>query len=141
MARIMAIDYGQKRTGLAVTDPMAMIANALTTVDTSTIFDYLESYLSQNDISTIVVGYPTTLSNIPAEIIPKIDKFIKTTQRIYPDISVVKYDERFTSKMAFDTMLQSGISRSKRRDKSLIDKISATIILQNYLESMRQGNL
>ena len=136
MARILAIDYGTKRVGVAVTDPLGMIAGALATVDTPRIFDFLNEYLTVNDCNRLVIGYPLTLRNEPAEVTREIDRFIERFASLYPYIEVMKYDERFTSKLAFDTILASGIGRRKRRDKAVIDRISATIILQNYLESI-----
>lgn len=136
MARILAIDYGTKRVGVAVTDPLGMIAGALATVDTPRIFDFLSEYLTVNDCNRLVIGYPLTLRNEPAEVTREIDRFIERFASLYPYIEVIKYDERFTSKLAFDTILASGVGRRKRRDKAVIDRISATIILQNYLESI-----
>lgn len=136
MARILAIDYGTKRVGVAVTDPLGMIAGALATVDTPRIFDFLSEYLTVNDCNRLVIGYPLTLRNEPAEVTREIDRFIERFASLYPYIEVIKYDERFTSKLAFDTILASGIGRRKRRDKAVIDRISATIILQSYLESI-----
>lgn len=136
MARILAIDYGTKRVGVAVTDPLGMIAGALATVETPRIFDFLNEYLTVNDCNRLVIGYPLTLRNEPTEVTREIDRFIERFASLYPYIEVIKYDERFTSKLAFDTILASGIGRRKRRDKAVIDRISATIILQNYLESI-----
>lgn len=136
MARILAIDYGTKRVGVAVTDPLGMIAGALATVETPRIFDFLNEYLTVNDCNRLVIGYPLTLRNEPAEVTREIDRFIERFASLYPYIEVIKYDERFTSKLAFDTILASGIGRRKRRDKAVIDRISATIILQSYLESI-----
>ena len=136
MARILAIDYGTKRVGVAVTDPLGMIAGALATVETPRIFDFLNEYLTVNDCNRLVIGYPLTLRNELAEVTREIDRFIERFASLYPYIEVIKYDERFTSKLAFDTILASGIGRRKRRDKAVIDRISATIILQNYLESI-----
>ena len=136
MARILAIDYGTKRVGIAVTDPLGMIAGALATVETPRIFDFLNEDLTVNDCNRLVIGYPLTLRNEPAEVTREIDRFIERFVSLYPYIEVIKYDERFTSKLAFDTILASGIGRRKRRDKAVIDRISATIILQNYLESI-----
>lgn len=136
MARILAIDYGTKRVGVAVTDPLGMIAGALATVETPRIFNFLSEYLTVNDCNRLVIGYPLTLRNEPAEVTREIDRFIERFASLYPYIEVIKYDERFTSKLAFDTILASGIGRRKRRDKAVIDRISATIILQNYLESI-----
>lgn len=137
MARILAIDFGDKRTGIAVTDPLQIIANGLTTVDTNTIHTFLDDYFAKEQVEKVVIGYPKTLRNEPAVVTAKIDKFLAKFTQKHPDIEVVKLDERFTSKMAFQTMIDSGIGRMARRNKALIDQISATIILQYYLESTK----
>ncbi|MDB4497747.1 Holliday junction resolvase RuvX [Gammaproteobacteria bacterium] len=138
MARIVAIDYGEKRTGLAASDPMQIIANGITTVSTKTeLFPFLKEYISKEEVETIVVGFPKTLRNEPAIVTALITPFVDKLRRMYPYIDIVYYDERFTSKMAFQTMIDSGISKKARRNKALIDQISATIILQNYMESKR----
>ncbi|MCQ2338427.1 MAG: Holliday junction resolvase RuvX [Paludibacteraceae bacterium] len=137
MARILAIDFGEKRTGIAVTDPLQIIANGLTTVDTNTIHAFLDDYFAKEQVEKVVIGYPKTLRNEPAVVTAKIDKFLAKFTQKHPDIEVVKLDERFTSKMAFQTMIDSGIGRMARRNKALIDQISATIILQYYLESTK----
>lgn len=138
MARIVAIDYGEKRTGLAASDPMQIIANGITTVDTKKeLLPFLKEYISKEEVETIVVGFPKTLRNEPAIVTELITPFVEKLRRTYPKIEVVCYDERFTSKMAFQTMIDSGISKKARRNKALIDQISATIILQNYMESKR----
>lgn len=138
MARIVAIDYGEKRTGLAASDPMQIIANGITTVDTKKeLLPFLKEYISKEEVETIVVGFPKTLRNEPAIVTALITPFVEKLRRTYPKIEVVCYDERFTSKMAFQTMIDSGISKKARRNKALIDQISATIILQNYMESKR----
>lgn len=141
MARIISIDYGTKRVGVAVSDPSGMIAGTLATVDTSKIFDFLKEYLAKNQCNKLVIGYPLTLKNEPSEIVPEIDRFIERFDTLFPTIEVVKYDERFTSKLAFDVILASGIGKQKRRDKSIIDRVSATIILQNYLEECRKEKI
>lgn len=138
MARIMAIDYGAHRTGLAVTDTLKIIANGLATVETRVLDDYLKAYFEKEAVETIVIGYPKTLQNTPATVTADIDRFIERTSARYPDKQIVKADERFTSKLAFQTMIDSGINRKARQNKGLIDKISATIILQSYLETIRQ---
>lgn len=140
MARILAIDFGEKRTGIAVTDPLQIIANGLTTVDTNTIHTFLDDYFAKEQVEKVVIGYPKTLRNEPAVVTAKIDKFLAKFTQKHPDIEVVKLDERFTSKMAFQTMIDSGIGRMARRNKALIDQISATIILQNYLESTKYNS-
>ena len=137
MARILAIDYGQKRIGIAATDPLQMIANGLTTVETPKIYTFLTEYFTREEVETIVVGFPKTLSNEPAEVTRLINPFVEKLRKLYPDKKIELIDERFTSKMAFQTMIDSGISKKARQNKALIDQISATIILQNYLESIK----
>lgn len=134
MARIMAIDYGRVRTGIAVTDPLQLIPNGLTTVDTPKLEVFLAEYFSHEQVETIVIGFPKTLQNEPAEVTKSITPFVNRLRKLYPDKNIELIDERFTSKMAFQTMIDSGISRTARRNKGLIDKISATIMLQNYLD-------
>lgn len=134
MARILAIDYGLVRTGIAVTDSMQLIPNGLTTVETPKLEEFLANYFSREQVDTIIVGFPKTLQNEPAEVTKSIIPFVNRLRKLYPDKHIELIDERFTSKMAFQTMIDSGISRSARRNKALIDQISATIILQNYLD-------
>lgn len=133
MPQIVAIDYGGKRTGIAVTDDMQIIASGLTTVSTKELIPFLKDYAVLNKIEAFVIGEPKRLhgeaSDIEAEIIP----FIEKLKEAFPNLAVHRIDERFTSKMAFETMIQSGISKKKRRDKGLVDKISATLILQDFL--------
>lgn len=137
MARILAVDFGKKRVGLAVTDPSQIIANSLTTVPAHTIWDFLKEYFGKEQVETIVVGYPRQLNNQPSEAVNYINPFLKKFQAKYPDIQVELHDERFTSKMAMQTMIDGGVKKQKRRDKAMVDAISATIILQNYLEQKR----
>lgn len=137
MARIMAIDYGEKRTGLAVTDPLQLIANGLTTVETPQLKKFIADYFSNEEVEKIVIGYPKTLSNEPAKVVEKIDVFITYLHNKYPDIEIIKIDERFTSKLAFQTMIDSGIGKKARQNKALIDQISATIILQSYMSQQQ----
>ncbi len=137
MARILSIDYGSKRVGVAVSDPSRMIAGALATVDRLKIFEFLKEYIAKNQCDKLVIGYPLTLKNEPSEIVPEIDRFIEQFKTFFPSMEVIKYDERFTSKLAFDAMLAGGLGKQKRRDKAIIDRVSATIILQNYLEECR----
>ena len=141
MGRIIAIDYGTKRTGLAVTDPLRIIANALETVATKELERYIAQYCAQNDVSTIVVGKPSQMNGQPSETMRYIEPLAGRLRHAYPDKQVVLYDERFTSVMAHRTMLESGIGKMARRDKALVDRISATIILQSYMDSvqMQQG--
>ena len=131
--RILAIDYGKRRTGLAVSDPLKMIAGSLATIETPELFSFLKNYVEKENVEKIVIGYPKHLNNQPAEITAEIDNFAQILKKEFPSVEIVFFDERFTSKMAFQTMLDSGISKTKRKNKALIDKISATIILQNYL--------
>lgn len=140
MARIMAIDYGTKRVGIAVTDPMQMIANRLTTVHSKDIFDFLKDYLSKEEVECIVVGEPKTMMNKPSESTKEINAFVKKLSKNYPEVKIERMDERFTSKMAFQTMIDAGLKKKDRKDKELVDSISATIILQSYLESLTNSN-
>lgn len=134
MGRILAIDYGRKRVGLAVTDSLKMIANGLTTVSSKDIFNFLISYLKKENVECFVVGYPKQMNNQPSESIEYINIFIKQLKKKLPDIPVELIDERFTSKMAFQTMINGGLKKKARKNKALIDTISATIILQSFLE-------
>ncbi|MFB9121132.1 Holliday junction resolvase RuvX [Bergeyella porcorum] len=134
MGQIMAIDYGKKRTGIAVTDDMKIIASGLDTVDTAGLMSFLKKYFSENSVETIVVGLPTDLKGNMSEVETDIQKFIGEFKVAFPEVSVERLDERFTSKMASFFISQSGKSRKERQDKGLIDKVSATIILQNFLE-------
>ena len=136
MGRILAIDYGLKRTGLAVSDPLRIIAGALDTVATHTLMDYLKQYLSKNEVSTIVVGQPKQTNGEMSESWRAIEPFVNRLRKEFPKVEVVLYDERFTSVLAHRTMLESGIGRMARRDKALVDRISATIILQDYMQSL-----
>lgn len=135
MARILAIDYGSKRVGLAVTDPNQMIATGLATVDTKEIIVFLKTYIGKEPVERFIVGDAMHLDGTPAQSAPMIEAFIKILQKEFPEIPVGRIDERFTSKMAFQTMIDSGIGKMKRRDKKLVDKISAVLILQSYLET------
>ena len=135
MGRILAVDYGQKRIGLAVTDELKIAAHALDTVLVKDIHDYIRKYLKQNDVEAIVVGLPVTLSNQASESTPFVDNFVNWLTNEFPNIPIKRVDERFTSQIAFQAMIDSGISKKARKNKSLIDKISATIILQSYLDS------
>ena len=136
MARILAFDFGKVRTGIAVTDELQIIASGLKTVDTKTIFTFLEEYVAAENIETFVVGEPKQMDNTASESEVEILKFIKKLENKYPNIPIKRVDERFTSKMAFQTMIDSGMSKGKRKNKALIDEISATIILQTYLDQI-----
>ncbi len=134
MGRILAIDYGTKRTGIAVSDPLRIIAGGLDTVDTKILEKWLADYFRKEDVSTIVVGKPSQMDGTPSETWRFIEPLVARLKRAYPDKEVVLHDERFTSVMAHRTMLESGIGKMARRNKALVDKISATIILQSYME-------
>lgn len=135
MGRILAIDYGRKRVGIAVTDPLQIIANALTTVPTNELILFLHDYFGKEKVDKVVIGYPMRLNNTPSEAVRYINEFLKKFEITFPNISIVQFDERFTSKLAFQAMIDGGLKKKKRQDKSVIDKVSATIILQSYLES------
>ncbi len=131
--RILSIDYGSKRTGLAVTDPLRIIATALDTVPTPDIFDYLKEYCSRETVSNIVVGEPLNTDGTPAHTYAMVAEFVAKIRVLFPEIEVETYDERFTSIIAKKRMLSMGLKKKDRRDKGLIDKISAVIILEDYL--------
>ena len=135
MGRILAIDYGTRRTGLAVSDPLRIIAGALATVETKQLERYLADYFAENDVDIIVLGKPTQMNGAPSQTMRYIEPLAGRLRHAYPDKEVVLYDERFTSVLAHRTMLESGIGREARRDKALVNRISATIILQSYMES------
>jgi len=135
MARILAIDYGVKRTGIAVTDDFQIIASGLTTVKTSEIFSFLKKYLSSENVELFLVGEPKQMNNTASESEQYIIPFIKKLNVHFPEIPIKRVDERFTSKMAFQTMIDSGLTKKQRQNKALVDEISATIILQSYLYS------
>jgi len=137
MGRILAIDYGRKRVGLAVTDPMQIIASRLTTVATHSIWNFLEEYFQKEKVDIVIVGYPKQMNNKASEAVIYINPFLKKFQLKYPDIQLEIIDERFTSKIAFQTMIDGGVKKQKRQNKAMVDGISATIILQNYLEQKR----
>ena len=136
MGRIVAIDYGQKRVGLAVTDELQMIATSLTTVPASDIMDFLRKYKAGTTISCFVVGEPRQMNNEPSESARFIEPFVLRLRKEFPEIPVERVDERFTSKMAQQTILDSGARKKVRQDKALIDTVSATIMLQSYLEGL-----
>ncbi|MCK5845900.1 MAG: Holliday junction resolvase RuvX [Bacteroidales bacterium] len=136
MGRILAIDYGQKRIGLAVTDELNIAAHGLDTILVKDIHDYVKKYVSENDVDTFVVGLPVTLNNTPSESTPFVENFVSWLKNTFPNKRIERIDERFTSQMAFQTMIESGIGKKARRNKELIDKISATIILQSYLSTL-----
>lgn len=137
LARILAIDYGTKRTGLAVTDPLQIIANGLDTVATKDLEAYLRQYMDQEEVETIVVGEPFYPDGNPAQIHHLVIGFARRLKKLFPNIAVVTHDESFTSEEAKQIILQSGAGKKKRRDKGLVDKVSAVLILQDYLETKR----
>ncbi|MBN1143048.1 MAG: Holliday junction resolvase RuvX [Bacteroidales bacterium] len=134
MGRIIALDYGQKRTGIAVTDPLQMIANSLQTVQSSEVISFLLQYTAKEKVDAFVVGYPRQMNNTLSESVKYIDPFIALLKKTFPDKEVFLMDERFTSKIAVQTMIAGGVKKKDRQNKGLIDAISATIILQSYLE-------
>lgn len=136
MGRILSIDYGKKRTGLAVTDPLKIIANGLTTVETSKLMEFLQDYLQKETVERIVVGLPKQMNGEDSENMKNIAPFVNRLKKLYPQLPVVFYDERFTSVLAHKAMLESGIGKKARQNKALVDEISATIILQSYMESL-----
>jgi putative Holliday junction resolvase len=134
MGRILAIDYGQKRVGIAVTDELKIIANALTTVPSVEIFDFLKTYLEKENVELFLVGEPKQMDNTPSESSKFVEPFVKKLIQTFPQIHIKRVDERFTSKMAFQSMIDRGLKKKDRQDKAMVDKISATIMLQSYLE-------
>ena len=137
MARILAIDYGRKRTGVAVTDPLQLIAGGLDTVDTAGLFDWLRAYVGREQVERIVIGEPRQPNGQPSENLARVQQFVSRWRKAVPDIPIDYYDERFTSVLAHQAMLDGGLRRKARQDKGLVDKISATIILEDYLRSRK----
>ena len=135
MARILAIDYGAKRTGIAVTDPLGIIAQPLETVATHTLMEFLRSYTSRESVERIVVGLPKQMDGSPSENFSRIEPFVGRLRKEFPAIPVEYYDERFTSVLAHKAMLDGGLGKMARRDKAMVDRISAAIILQGYMDS------
>jgi putative Holliday junction resolvase len=134
MGRILSIDYGQKRVGFAATDELQICAQGLETIHVSKAFDYLQEYLKKEKVDTIVVGQPKKMNNTDSDAARFIEPFVNRLKKEFKDIEIVRFDERFTSKMAFQTLIDAGVNKKTRANKALIDKISATIILQSYLE-------
>lgn len=137
MGRYLAIDYGKKRVGVAVSDPLKIIANGLTTVESNKIFDFLKLYFEKEAVELVIVGLPKQLNNEASENMPRVEEFVKKFKEKFPEKEVEYYDERFTSKMAQRTMIDGGLKKKQRMNKALVDEISATIILQGYMESIR----
>ena len=137
MSRILAIDYGRKRTGVAVSDAIQIIANGITTVPTHELFDFITGYVQKEPVERILVGLPKQMNNEASESMKYIDPFVRSLKKRLPEIPVEFVDERFTSVLAHRTMLEAGLKKKDRQNKALVDEISATIILQTYLESKR----
>ena len=131
--RILAIDYGQKRTGIAVTDEMQIIASGLTTIPSETVLNFLKDYFAKERVEKVLIGEPKQMNNEPSQSAPLIEAFVEKFKIEFPNIPLERVDERFTSKMAFQTMIDSGLKKKQRQNKALIDEISATIMLQDYL--------
>jgi len=139
MGRILAIDFGTKRVGIATTDPSQIIATGLTTVHPNELFDYLKKYMETETVECMVVGDPKRLNNEPSQAAAGADQLAKKLGKEFPLVKIDRMDERFTSKMAFDAMLAGGLKKKARADKALIDKVSATIILQSYMMQLERG--
>ena len=137
MGRILAIDYGRKRVGIAVTDPLKIIANGLTTVKSCDVLKFLSDYLSKETVELIVVGLPKTMNNEESDSMQYIKPFVEKLKKQHPNVPVEMYDERFTSVLAHKAMLEGGLKKKERQNKALVDEISATIILQSFMESNR----
>lgn len=137
MARILSIDYGQKRTGLAVTDPLQLIAGGLATVSTSELFDWLKAYLAKEPVERIIIGEPKQPNGQPSENLARVQQFVNRWKKAMPEVPIEYYDERFTSVLAHQAMIDGGLKKKARRDKALVDEISATIILEDYLRAKK----
>ncbi len=137
MGRVLAIDYGQKRVGIAVTDILQITANGLTTVPVTEIFDFLTNYFAAEPVDTVVIGLPKQMNNQPSDSMRFITPFVNGFKKRFPDRNMVMYDERFTSVLAHQAMIDGGLKKKERQNKALVDQISATILLQSYLESKR----
>ena len=133
----MAIDLGRKRCGIAVTDPLQIIANGLTTIPLAQLVDFVTNYLQTEEVETLVIGEPKDMKNNPSDCSKYIDPIVNRLKKVLPNMNIVRYDERFTSVMAHQTMIDAGLKKSKRQEKELVDTIAATIILQSYMESIK----
>lgn len=140
MARILSIDYGKKRTGLAVTDPLKLIAGGLATVSTSELFNYLQDYIKKEQVEKVIIGKPLQTNGEPSENLNRVQQFVNRWKKAIPQIPIEYYDERFTSVLAHRAILDSGIGKKARQNKALVDEISATILLQDYMESRLNKN-
>jgi putative holliday junction resolvase len=136
LGRILAIDYGQKRVGFAVSDELRICANGLDTIHVSKAFDFLCQYVANEQVDIIVVGEPKTMNFNASDSARFIEPFVNRLKKVFPDLKIERFDERFTSKMAFQTMIDAGLSKKQRTNKALVDKISATIILQSYMQQL-----
>lgn len=139
MGRALAIDYGRKRCGVAVTDPMRIIASPLVTVQSTGLEAFLRDYIPRENVTDVVIGYPVTMNNMPSESVRYIDPFIARFKKVFPQIPLHLADERFTSQIAMQTMIDGGVSKSGRRDKGMADRISASIILQSWLRGLENS--
>ena len=137
MARILSIDYGKKRTGLAVTDPLQIIAGGLATVATSELFDYLQAYIAREQVEMIVIGEPRQPNGEPSENLARVQQFVNRWRKAVPQVPIQFYDERFTSVLAHQAMLDGGLKKKARQNKGLVDELSATIILDDYMRSRK----
>jgi putative Holliday junction resolvase len=137
LARILSIDYGKKRTGLAVTDPLQIIAGGLATVSTSELFDWLRAYLAKESVERIIIGEPRQTNGQPSENLQRVQQFVNRWRKAVPEVPIEYFDERFTSVLAHQAMLDAGLKKKARQDKALVDEISATIILEDYLRSKK----
>lgn len=135
MSRIIALDYGKKRTGIAVTDPLQIIATALDTVDTEQLIWFVKQYIAKEPVEKVIVGYPLNMDDTPTDATPLVDKFIRNFKQVFPALPIEQWDERLTSKMASQAISGMGLKKKDREQKGLIDAVSAVIILQEYLES------
>lgn len=139
MARIISIDYGKRRTGIAVTDPLQIIANGLATVSTSQLYRFLVDYMSKEQVERIVIGKPMQPNGKPSENLVRVQQFVAQWKKTHPDVPIDYVDERFTSVLAHRAMIDGGLHKKARQDKALVDEISATIILQSYMEGRRNS--
>lgn len=141
MARWLALDIGKKRTGVAVTDPLRIIATALGHINTNELKPYLQQYLAKEKVEKIVVGYPKQMNNTPSEAVKYIEPRVNELKKLYQEIEFVYYDERFTSKMSFQAMIDGGLKQMQRRNKGLVDQISAVLILQSFMDYCKNKNI
>lgn len=137
MARILSIDYGKKRTGLAVTDPLQLIAGGLATIASRSLPEFLKAYMQQEKVERIIMGEPRQVDGTPSENYVRVQEVLRKLRAAFPDIPIETYDERFTSVLAHRAMLAGGLKKKERQNKALVDEISATILLQSYMEAMR----